>query len=31
MPYDDDEGVTKYITEVVAHQLIMLDGKPATA
>jgi single-strand DNA-binding protein len=29
--YDDDEGVTKYITEVVAHQLIMLDGKPVTA
>jgi single-strand DNA-binding protein len=29
--YDDDEGMTKYITEVVAHQLIMLDGKPVTA
>jgi single-strand DNA-binding protein len=27
----DDDGVTKFMTEVVAHQLIMLDGKPATA
>jgi single-strand DNA-binding protein len=27
----DSDGVTKYATEIVADQLIMLDGKPATA
>jgi len=29
--YDDKEGNTRYVTEIIAKDLLMLDKKPADA